>query len=190
MKKPPKSPYYGPICIILIASCYYTIYLPKKAETPLPSKDYKLFHVLATDDAWESVGKGSAICTNFNLLDDVSEYKQQFYFQNRFEHTEAISPVSIKKNVRKNDTLLIGVLRSDFEAVQDYSYNFIKNDFFSRELKVYWIKKKDLLLRTPQNCLDEDYDNLEEWLIVFSVILICAIGRIVYLISQKVKFFT
>ena len=172
---------------ILVVS-YYIFYFSRKSEAS-PS-NYKLFHVVATDNAWESTGKGSAICFNYDLLDDVSRYSQRFQLQSRFLEIEATSPRLIKKNIRKNDTLIIGVLQSDFEKVQAYSYNFIKDDFFSRELKVYWIKKKELLLRTPQNCLDEEGDNIVEWLIVFSVVLIGAIGRIIYLISQKVKFFT
>jgi hypothetical protein len=98
--------------------------------------------------------------------------------------------ISMKRNIRRNDTLIIGVLLSDFREIQEYSGNFIKNDFFSRELKVYWIKKKDLLLRTPKNCLEEEMNNIEEWLFVFTIISLGAIGRIVYLISQKVKNFT
>lgn len=183
-----KSAYYGPICVTIIVALYYAFYFSKKSQAS-PS-NYKLFHVIATDNAWESTGKGSAVCFNYDLLDDVSRYKQPFQLQSRFLETEAISPRLIKKNIRKNDTLIIGVLQSDFEKVQAYSYNFIKDDFFSREIKVYWIKKKDLLLRTPKNCLEEEMNNIEEWLFIFTIISLGAIGRIVYLLSQKVKFFT
>ncbi|WP_430405463.1 hypothetical protein [Fluviicola sp.] len=183
-----KSAYYGPLCVTILVIAYYIFYFSR--ETEVSPKNYKLFHVVATDNAWESTGKGSATCFNYDILNDVSIYKQQFHFQSKFQETKAASPLLIKKNIRKNDTLVIGVLQSDFEKVQAYSYNFIKDDFFSRELKVYWIKKKELLLRTPKNCLEEEGDNIEEWLIVFSFILVGAIGRIIYLITQKVKFFT
>ena len=190
MKKLSKSKYYGPISIILLTIGYYAFYYATLKEPPTNSSSYKLFHIVSSNKAYIHSGKGRSVKFNYQLLDDVSRYRQQFVFKTTFDDLKSKVAVSVLNNIRKNDTLLIGVLKSDFQKIQNYSYNFIKNDFFDRALEIYWLKKKDRILINPQLWFEAKKESDFQFSIMLVIASAGAIIRIAYLIGQKVKFFT
>lgn len=190
MKKPPKSKYYGPISLLILTIGYYIVYYATLKEPSAHSSSYKLFHILAIENAYEHTNKGSSVKFAYKLLDDVSKYKQQFFFRTTFDDSKSDLAVSVLNNIRKNDTILIGVLKSDFQKIQNYGSNFIKDDFFDRSLNIYWMKKKDKLVINPKIWFETKKESDFQFSIIFLIASSGAIIRIVYLISQKVKFFT
>lgn len=191
MKNPLKSPYFGAICLVFVFPVFLLLFNSfKTKELSHDQNSYKFFHVLTTEDPWERSGRSRALILKTEILDDVSKYKQTFFLQNIFPDVRSNSTIAIKKHVHKNDTLILGILLSDFLKIQDYGSNFVKNDFYSRELKIYWIKKKDQVIIDPGvfSFGKTNGDNLLP--ILFFLASLGGIGRIVYLISQKVKFFT
>lgn len=191
MEKSLKSPYFGAICFVLLFPGYLVwSYLFQVKELPSTPKDYKFFHILITEDPWEKKGKSSALILKSDIQDDLSPYKQTFFLQDRFYDPESYTATTIKKHVHKNDTLTIGVLLSEFSKIQSYGSNFIKDDFFNRELKIYWIKKNDQIIINPEFFQGENSIAKTVFPILFLLLSIWGIGKIIYLISQKVKFFT
>lgn len=169
---------------LLVSDCF------KTKELPLNSKEYKFFHVLVTENPQEIHGRSSALILKTDILDEISKYKQTFKLQDRFYDVKSYSVKTIKKEVHENDTLTIGVLLSDFYRIQGYGSNFIKGDFYSRELKIYWIKKKEQVIINPEFFFQEKTIANNLFPIFLLITALGGIGRIVYLISQKVKFFT
>ena len=129
---------------LLVSDCF------KTKELSLNPKEYKFFHVSATEDPRETHGRSSALMLKTDILDEISKYKQTFKLQDRFYDVKSYPVTTIKKHVHKKDTLTIGVLLSDFSKIQGYGSNFIKGDFYSRELKIYWIKKKEQVIINPE----------------------------------------
>ncbi len=191
MFKIPKSKYYGPICLITLVIGYFSLYYSTLEWSSSNPTSFKLFHVVATEKAYEFESKhGGGVNFEHRILDNLSNFKEQFFLQTTFHDSKSKSAIAVKNNITKNDTLIIGVSKSDFQSIQNYSSNFIKEDFFDRELKIYWIKKKDQVIINPEILSDEKKESDLQFSILLLVISVGAIIRIVYLMSQKVKFFT
>ncbi len=190
MFKFPKSKYFGPICLITLTIGYYAVYKATLTEPPTNPASYKLFHIVTTDKAYIHKGKGSSVKFNYQLLDDVSKYSQKFHFRTTFSDLESKMALSVLNNICKADTLLVGVLKSDFQKIQNYASNFIKDDFFDRGLDIYWMKKKSKIIVSPQLWFEDKKESDFQFLLIFLILSGGAFIRIAYLIGQKVKFFT
>jgi hypothetical protein len=191
MLKIPKSTYYAPICLISLVIGYFSIYYSTLEWPSSNPTSFKLIHVVATEEAYEYKGKhGGGVLFEYRILDNLSNYKETFYLQTTFQDATSKLAVAVKKNISKNDTLLIGVSKTDFQSVQNYSSNFIKDDFFNRELKIYWMKKKNKVVVNPELVSEEKKESNFQFSLILLIISAGAIIRIAYLIAQKVKFFT